>query len=128
MSKQKLFDIVVQHARKQGCKSRKSRNNEDGQCMYRGSGGTKCFVGALIDDEYYREEFDYGGGQLVTDAGVQKAITLSVGIDVYNGELEETDLLVRLQQVHDNTLLKHWEVAFENLATEFGLTLPAGEL
>lgn len=55
-TKQETFDMAVGHLIKQGQRA----ISEDGTnaCLYRGSEGTKCAVGALIPDELYTEEIE----------------------------------------------------------------------
>lgn len=55
MTAQEIFDTVSRHLATQGGKSVK---NGTDNCQYRGDGGRKCAVGALLTDEEYRPSYD----------------------------------------------------------------------
>ena len=85
-TKQETFDAVVAHARQQGCKA--MLGDED-TCAYRGEGGTKCFVGALIPDNKYSPNME---SKTLDDRRIARLMK-GLGHDV--------PLLRRLQIVHD---------------------------
>lgn len=85
-----VFDIVVAHALRmtQPCA------NEAGSCLYRGPGGNKCFVGAMITDACYTAELENNDS---TQPKVIRALSYSLGFDVYDlsGPIRD------LQKIHD---------------------------
>lgn len=92
---QEAFDVAARHLLTQG---RRSMNPDSSSCAYRGVDGTKCAVGALIDDADYVTEMDrsadgdYGFGiKCATMSRLMPACLRSVDID----------LLAKLQSVHD---------------------------
>lgn len=105
MNNQEIFDIVVAHARKQGEKSTGVARN----CTYRNEDGLKCFVGALISDEDYREDME---GYAVNDI-----------MYIYPDILPDDsfDLLVDLQNTHDVGDVLNWEKSFNCLAQKYNL-------
>lgn len=58
--RQKLFDVMLGHVRKQGQPSVRVRGGTS-KCLYRTDGGLKCAVGALIPYDRYSEEFEDTG-------------------------------------------------------------------
>jgi hypothetical protein len=54
MEKQEVFDIVVDHLRKQGQPSIGSQ----GSCAYRGDKGRRCAIGVLIPDSKYSSSLE----------------------------------------------------------------------
>lgn len=74
-----------------------------GACAYRGLNGRTCAVGVLIPDELYSPEFeDKRVGEVLFMLGV---------------ETEHTDLLQRLQYIHDLPSKNHDRLL--NLAREY---------
>jgi hypothetical protein len=51
-----MFDKMVAHLREQKAFSAQSPNSM--ACSYRGAGGTKCAIGALIPDDKYDPDFE----------------------------------------------------------------------
>lgn len=115
MSNQETFDLVVAHARKQGCKAEVVLDRNGGtECLYRGPGGTRCFVGCLIPDNRYEEDME--GDAVGSDEhsfGPVAQLMESLGHDV--------KLLEVCQEIHDNDDVENWEGRFESLAESFGL-------
>lgn len=90
MNRQEAFDTVCDHLRTQGCRA----VNIAGQCRYRGRNGTKCAIGALIDDEHYTADIESFGP---SNSGVVRALTRS-GITLQEGDITFLDAL---QGLHD---------------------------
>lgn len=107
MTNQEAFDVMVRHAREQGCKSW----NSERKCRYRGNGGTKCFVGALIPDAEYTVLLEG-----------KPAISLSRMLRCLHGLTP--DFLDYMQAIHDRATPTSWEECFASAAHAFGLTLP----
>lgn len=96
MTMQEIFDRVATHLIKQ----KGPATNEDGECLYRGEGGTMCAAGCLIADEHYRPIFE---GRAVHEAEVLGALVASGVIAANEGP--NTDvmfLLCGLQGDHDD--------------------------
>ena len=88
---QRAFDVAVRELKKQGGRS----VNDDEGCMYRGTNGSMCAVGALIADEHYCPSFE-GNGVSSPDLGdkIRAAVARS-------GYCVSPSLLSELQRAHD---------------------------
>lgn len=86
-------------------------------CAYRGDGGLKCAVGWLITDAAYSEGLEQF---LVDDSEVVQALRAS-GVPVATEG--DTELMLRLQQLHDECHPAEWAEAF----TELILTVHRGD-
>lgn len=106
MTNQEMFDRVVAHARAQ---KRHAISHYRG-CLYHGSNGVRCFIGALIPDDKYKPELE---GQAATSQAVQEAAGYTP---------EQVVLALRLQSVHDQYAVPDWEKRFRSLAAYFNLT------
>lgn len=93
---QDIFDRVV-HQAKLG---KKSHNRS--HCLYRDDNGNKCFIGCLINDEVYSEDFECTVG--VCSETIIKALRLS-GWNIDKGDTEE---LSQLQHIHDAFNPSEW--------------------
>lgn len=103
MTNQEIFDTVVTHLRKQGCKAQSGM-----LCRYRTATNLKCAAGCLIPDEDYDGCFEH---KLVTD--------LDYFLKRFTSE--QIDLICRLQHIHDKNEVVNWEREFKCLAGYFGL-------
>ena len=119
MNTQQAFDIMVEHLRQQG---RPSRDEVDG-CQYRGPGGLKCAVGALIPDELYNKTLE--------NNRIERMLTVFKHLfpqiqSVFSGI--DTQFLDSMQTIHDCYEPERWESEFKLCAEEFGLnyTAPQG--
>ena len=106
MTAQEIFDTVVAHLRKQGC-----RSAENGTCLYRGPDGTKCAAGCLIPVEMYTPNIEGAWWK----SGALDAIRKHVGE-------EHSSLIVDLQDTHDGFPLDQWEYQFSVIARTYHLT------
>jgi len=113
MNTQEAFDAAVEHLRKQGKRSQAKYSTD---CLYRGPGGLKCAVGALIPDEIYRKSFEgVGIRPLINGFADLNSLFKAVNIT----------LLEQLQHIHDQSLVENWEKLFERLAEFHELTMPS---
>jgi hypothetical protein len=119
MTNQELFDRVVAHARQQKCKAM-----TDYGCVYRGTDGTKCFIGALIPDDKYLNSFEeHSLNPLLThrkdthEYAIAKDIATAAGIEEPQYELAKV-----LQGVHDTFEQPKWEGHFTKIAAQYTLT------
>ncbi len=101
-SKQEVFNDVVNHARKQGCKSKGII------CAYRGNNGTKCFIGIFIPDNLYSCVME--GDNVFELESYYPEIFEIFEKDVDMGFLND------IQGIHDMASVDEWESHFEVLA------------
>jgi hypothetical protein len=106
---QEIFDTVVAHLRKQGCKS----EDEDG-CLYRTPDGLSCAVGALIPKEAYSPDMENRSLNKLLE---EKLLPL----DLQNEFTKHRALLIDLQDVHDCSDVSKWELALKATANCFNL-------
>lgn len=114
LTKQEIFDKVVQHLLTQGVKS---MDEVHGWCMYRGPNGIKCAVGALITDEVYTDDIENEPAAALFSA--YRRVLEESGIDPDSQETEQ--LLVALQDIHDREQCGQWRINLESLAELNGL-------
>ena len=114
MSVNKIFYKVQKHLLKQNEKS----ESEYVGCQYRSDTGLSCAVGCLMTDDIYDSSFE---GNNVHDRLVRKALTPIVGVN-YELRLLKLDLLERLQEVHDNEPVEHWERGLAKIKHEFDIS------
>jgi hypothetical protein len=118
MTDQEMFDTVVAHARKQGCKAMNGYT-----CSYRTSYGAKCFIGALIPDDKYKEEFEaIGLCMLREDEGHEKNAKAKAITDAAGIKKEQYEFAIALQNIHDAFDVEQWETQFKQLAAQYKLT------
>ena len=106
-TKQEAFNAICAHAAlmKEKCIGKK------GWCLFR-LGDNKCFVGALIADEDYREDLE------------NKVSTLHKGnvIDIVDLEAaQQTEFLQALQIIHDEEPFEEWQAHLSQVALEYKL-------
>lgn len=112
MTEQEIFDKVVAHARKQGCKSRAIKDSGFWRCLYRGPNGTMCFAGVLIPDEDYCEKME----------GYAANCDVVANYFFKRGFTEPQIVLIRnLQEIHDDVDVDSWEHSFVRTAKEYNL-------
>jgi hypothetical protein len=106
---QTIFDTVVAHLRKQGCKS----EDEDG-CMYRTPDGLSCAVGALIPSQAYSPAMENKSIPKLLESGL-------LPLDLQDEFTKHSALLIDLQDVHDCSDVSKWELALKATANCFNL-------
>lgn len=111
MTNQEVFDKVVTHLRKQGCKSFHHIQNGGG-CAYRGSHDMKCAAGCLIPDEKYGIELEGKDWRDISH--------------LFPEYLGSHRLISDLQKIHDSYAVGDWESAFKKTAEIYELTVPEG--
>lgn len=101
LNKQEIFDKCLGHMRKQGTPC----VNGDNICLYRGEGGARCAIGALILDEFYDESLE---GNTVDDSKVISALIKSgIVVEAFDDEYFLADLQSKL---HDYFVLPHFNL------------------
>ena len=109
MTQQTLFNKVARHLLKQGRKSL----NIYGECKYKEPDGSQCAVGCLISKVNYRIGMEGKNAIELYDTGLLPAHLH-----------EHTDLLQKLQIIHDNYEPCLWQTQLEGLASVFNLKMP----
>jgi hypothetical protein len=100
MDTQQAFDLVIQHLWNQNRTSRRDWREAEG-CAYRGTGGARCAIGALIPDDLYRDDMEGLSSRMLLDqhpevAGIPALRALCVE-DQHGKPLHEL-----LQNLHDD--------------------------
>jgi hypothetical protein len=108
-SKQKTFNIVVNHLRKQGRKAM-AEMPDYGGCMYRTPNGDKCAVGCLISNTDYSRTLEGKVSDFIYDL-------------VPSLQMHDCGLLCSLQHAHDEPTMSI-EEGLQSVAEAFGLELP----
>lgn len=113
-SEQEIFDKMVLHLRTQNCKSMHDIHakflNMVEKCAYRGKNDTKCAVGCILDDRDYNVRMEGKSWQgLVEPSKGSKSI--------------KTEIIIKMQKIHDAYNVKDWEIEFQKAACYFGLNL-----
>jgi hypothetical protein len=106
---QEIFDTVVTHLRKQGCKS----EDENG-CLYRTPDGLSCAVGALIPSQAYSPAMENKSLNKLLESGL-------LPLDLQDEFTKHRDLLIELQDIHDCITVSVWEHTLSKTATRFNL-------
>jgi len=113
MTKQEIFDTSALHLLNQNKKSLKLDNNEF--CMYRGPEGLQCAIGPLIPDSKYSKKMENMSAKtLMSNYPMLK--------EHLGGNLE---LLIELQDVHDNCSVGEWLTELKGVARANKLNLKA---
>jgi len=86
---EEAYNTVKAHLEAGGKQSR--REDLRSQCAYRGAGGAKCFVGLMIPDDQYSEQFENGW-----------SASFMVRNKIIKGSPVFGVALVDLQDLHDN--------------------------
>lgn len=103
MTPQEIYDTVAKHLFTQGKRSGEPTDSTAFSCMYRGPGGTKCAVGAIISDEVYNPDME---GQSVVGLFDPDA-TAEGGFELPAWMKENLSLLMALQDAHDYSWYWH---------------------
>lgn len=115
LTKQQIFEKVCRHLARQAAPSvRHKPDDPEPDCLYRGPKGLRCAVGCLIPDNLYRPTME---GYNVSD------------LAKFHPELphlrRHTNILTKMQYIHDSQKPDQWPAALEVLAKEHKLTMPA---
>lgn len=130
MTLHEIYHAVIRHLYQQMAIS--LNRDETIQCAYRGEGGTKCAVGALIPDRYYSPRME---GFQPSDNIVQSALVASGVLDKdesTNVRLYKIRLLTELQTIHDSFYAREdwpWSRTVSKLkerGEQMGLSWPEG--
>jgi hypothetical protein len=108
MTEQEAFTKVYRHLLKQ---RRRSVCPMSGACLYRGPGGLKCAVGALIGDRDYTPHLE---GIAICDLAGRLPTLQNLHVSFLEG----------LQTIHDNYKPSAWERRLRTFGHEWGLRIP----
>jgi|HubBroStandDraft_5_1064220.scaffolds.fasta_scaffold472574_1 hypothetical protein len=113
-TKQSLFDAMIGHLRKQGCRS----VSPWGACMYRSPDGLKCAFGGVIPDRLYGAWMEgMNSGNVLRAEDCPEELKTMFPVEV-------RPLAYAVQSVHDNHdnyEPSQWEAHFKRVANEFGV-------
>jgi hypothetical protein len=106
MTNQEIYNISVNHLRRQGKKSLLKEGAT--MCAYRGIGGLMCAAGPFIPDDKYTSNLEQNS---INDLYLQY------------GLFEDLNrrLLTDLQMIHDDYQPSAWEEEWERLAHKWNL-------
>lgn len=117
MLAQEVYDTITTHLRKQGHKSLLQNqlvSHLSGKtviCAYRGAGEDKCAAGILIGNDDYKQTMEgiswYDVCRWLSNASELR---------------EHEDLIISMQNIHDNYEVDHWEAMFNKVAIKYELT------
>lgn len=111
---QAVFRFVAEHLLQQRRKSQALPTEGQGTplCLFRGPGGLMCAAGCLVPDADYDPEWEDEGEIGSSENGVTSYFSRR-GFDL--------ELLVGLQQLHDNEDVEDWPGELQSTAQAFGL-------
>lgn len=121
LSKQEVFDKVVEHALTQKQQARGKAGGQMEICMYRTPEGLKCFIGALIPDEEYTPELEGREvDQLLSSDRFGLTVLPIVGVD----REEAVKFYLELQRIHDERKPEQWPELLRGVARQYELSIP----
>lgn len=121
-SRQEIFSQVATHLLTQNKKSLEAHEFGYGICMYRDDNGLSCAAGCLISEEQYakiKEKTD------IENSTWPSVITIIAAM--FPKACEHEQLIIDLQQVHDQYVEKNWRQQLVMLAFKNGLKMPTIE-
>ena len=104
MTQQEAFNKVSRHLLTQN----KRAEFKGFGCVYRGDGGTKCAIGCLIPNKYYRDEMDNDGDGIGDSINVEELLYKYPNLPLRFRHLP-TPFLEELQDIHDGVDVKKWK-------------------
>lgn len=116
MELQEIFNVAVEHFRRQGQRSVEYLGAPGTYCMYRGPNGLKCAIGVFIPDDEYRDWMEGRSSQYIPPPPAfrdESGKWLSI---------EHCDLAHELQDAHDDsTSPSKLNQQLENIRLRFSL-------
>lgn len=104
-SKQKEFDIVVNHLFAQG----RPAIADNGKCAYRGKDNTMCAVGCRIPDSRYKKKMDFSENSSGLNVG---AVVREFGKRLRKELAVYTSMYFDLQATHDSLSVRNQDGTF----------------
>jgi hypothetical protein len=106
-TQQEVFDKCSKHLLSQ---NKRSSDEDDDVCLYRGDGNLTCAVGCFISDEEYFLSME------------QEGITAEIFHKYFTKDVNDTrSFLNKLQYLHDFYKEKDWKEKLKELAEEYKL-------
>ena len=99
-----IYEKVTAHLLTQRAVS----EDQNGSCRLRGAQGRKCAIGSLVSDECYKPALEGLGISYYRNArngDLLRALHASQ-VDAYRADI--IDLLIELEEVHDDTPVEDW--------------------
>ena len=122
MKSQEIFDKVCNHLLKQNKMCQDQNNN----CVYLATDGTKCTVGSLIPKKLYKKDIEgiyfYEGSLRSIDETktiIMKSILKKIGVNSRHYKL-----LGQLQDIHDHLETAEWPNALLRIAKRYHFRRP----
>lgn len=120
LNRQVVFDAIARHAKK-----KVRALTEEGQCVYRGLEGSRCFIGVLIPDELFEQGMN-GCGLVCHLLGRYRLAPFenqyfSSGAREYLGA-GDVFFLGDIQSIHDSNGPKYWDDLLVDFAHRYGLS------
>lgn len=107
LTEQQIFDKVKDHLLEQNCQS---IDPDSCICLYRGPNNAKCSIGHLIEDNEYYDNMERQSIRELLDGNTFK-----------NFDVSHLDLLLKLQELHDNSQSEFWIEKFEDIKRDYFL-------
>lgn len=119
MNIQEIYDKVARHLLAQGMKSQAAIADPETKevkinCAYRGDNGLMCAVGCLISENVYSKSIE--GYSCRNDMVMNALIESGISVD-----FEIKNLLLNLQQVHDDINPSGWKDYLNDIAIQYCL-------
>lgn len=115
MTRQELFDRVVNHAATQKSRATGTINGSE-TCRFRTSDNKKCFAGIFIPDEMYTGQLEFYDVYRLEDGGFLPEVNK-----------QDVRVLKDLQAVHDIHPPSEWHKDFKDIARVYDLTYNGAE-
>lgn len=124
MTKQQIFDKAAKHLLRQ----RKRAATKLGSCRYRTKDGARCAIGCLIPKRLYNSRIEgLGAGSFVVpsvdsifDPAPSRVMALAIGKKIGLRKAHR-QLLIDLQNIHDDVHVKQWRAELRDLARKHKL-------
>ena len=114
MDRQAIYNRVKDHLIKQVVCSVSSA----GHCLYRGPEGSKCAIGALIDDSHYNDDLE---GLEASSYQVVRAVSASLGFEISESDAYFLRCLQSVHDQHDSTEPDKWPTELADFALRWHL-------
>lgn len=125
--KQKTFDKIVSHLRKQNATCQAVDEKGVERCLYRGPNGMSCAIGCLIPDDEYSQDLE---GLAPYSLRYEKKYTKDYLYTETKGNIireiveragYSCEIGVYMQVIHDTYEPKEWEEEFQKVAKDQNL-------
>jgi hypothetical protein len=90
--------------------------DDNGSCRLRSSDGRKCAIGSLIADDVYRPDIEGVGISYYRNARDGSLLRALYASDVNAYDSEIAELLIALEEVHDDFSVDEWPRLLARLA------------